>query len=59
MEDFGRLFPPSVQINPSDIAPEVSINDSIYVDHWIYFDDAVVKNVLDLGSWLKKTIHDS
>ena len=58
MKYLGRLFPASVQINSSDITPEVSIDDSIYIDHWIYFDDAVIKNILDLGSLLKKTIHD-
>ena len=59
MKYLGRLFPSSVQINSSDITSKIAIYDSIYIDHWIYFDNTVVKNMLDLWSLLKKTIHDS
>lgn len=59
MEYLRGLFPPSIQINTSDVASEVSIDNSINVDHWIYLDDAVLENMLDLRSLFEKTVHYS
>lgn len=52
MEYLGRLFPPSVQIHSCDITSEVSVDNSIYINHRIYLYDAVIKNILDLRSLL-------
>lgn len=41
MHRFVRKFPPSVEITTSQWAPVVTINDTIWIEHWNYFEDKV------------------
>ena len=36
VDDLGGIFPASVDIVPCDVTSEVSINDSIDIEHWKY-----------------------
>lgn len=50
VEDARRFLPPAVEIDPAHIASEVTVYDTINVDHGVNLDDVVLEDVFGLGS---------
>lgn len=42
MQDFGRLFPSSIQITPSQWASIITVDDAIWVQHWHNFENEIL-----------------
>ncbi len=49
VEGEAGLFPPPVQVTACERAPVIPIHNSVWVQHWHYFEDEVISECLCLG----------
>ena len=59
MEETRRLPPSAVEIDSSQVTPEVAVDDSINIDHGIDLEDIVVQKISDFRCILEQSTHDT
>lgn len=62
VEDLARELPPPVQVTTCQIAPEVAVDDTIWVEHWDDLEDVLVPKVhspgIVTGEEIDNPLHD-
>lgn len=59
MKHLRRLLPAAIEVYSCDIATKITINDSVYIDHGVYFDYTMLKQILYGFSLLEQATHHS
>ena len=51
MHELWCILPSAIEVRSCDIAPKISINNSIYIDHRIYFEDVMIQKPICILLW--------